>query len=41
MEGKVMKATYTLRLPEELREKIIKEAKTNKMSRMKTCYFVL
>ena len=27
-----MKATYTLRLPEELREKIIKEAKTNKMS---------
>lgn len=27
-----MKATYTLRLPEELREKIRKEAKTNKMS---------
>lgn len=27
-----MKATYTLRLPEELREKIKKEAKTNKMS---------
>jgi hypothetical protein len=32
MEGNVMKATYTLRLPKELREKIIKEAKTNKMS---------
>jgi len=32
MEGNVMKATYTLRLPEELREKIRKEAKTNKMS---------
>jgi len=27
-----MKATYTLRLPEELREKIRKEAKTNKIS---------
>ncbi len=27
-----MKATYTLRLPEELREKIREEAKTNKMS---------
>ena len=27
-----MKATYTLRLPEELREKIRKEAKTSKMS---------
>ena len=27
-----MKATYTLRLPKELREKVIKEAKTNKMS---------
>jgi len=27
-----MKATYTLRLPEELREKIRKEAENNKMS---------
>ena len=27
-----MKATYTLRLPEELREKIREEAKTSKMS---------
>ena len=27
-----MKATYTLRLPEELRDKIRKEAKNNKMS---------
>jgi uncharacterized protein (DUF1778 family) len=32
MEEKVMKATYTLRLPEELREKIREEAKISKMS---------
>jgi uncharacterized protein (DUF1778 family) len=32
MEGKVMKATYTLRLPKELRDKIREEAKISKMS---------
>jgi predicted HicB family RNase H-like nuclease len=32
MERKVMKATYTLRLPKELRDKIREEAKISKMS---------
>lgn len=32
MEGNIMKATYTLRLPEELREKLRQEAKISKMS---------
>jgi hypothetical protein len=32
MEGKVMKATYTLRLPKELRDRISEEAKISKMS---------